>query len=145
MQIRLFEPKDRALFLTLADEFYHSPAVLHPAPTEYFARTFDALMAGTPYADGFLIESDGEAAGYLITARTWSNEVGGEVVWAEELYIRPAFQRRGLGRAALAFLHDYYPQVCRFRLEVSPENRDAARLYERLGYREMGYRQMVRE
>ncbi len=145
LQIRPFEPGDRAVFFTMAREFYRSPAVLHPSPDDCFARTFDALMAGTPYADGFLIESDGDAAGYLLTARTWSNEIGGEVVWAEELYIRPAFQHRGLGRAALAFLHDYYPQARRFRLEVTPENRDAVRLYERLGYREMGYRQMVRE
>ena len=73
------------------------------------------------------------------------NAENGVVGYGGKLNIRPAFQHRGLGRAALAFLHDYYPQARRFRLEVTPENRDAVRLYERLGYREMGYRQMVRE
>ena len=61
LQIRPFEPGDRAVFFTMAREFYRSPAVLHPSPDDCFARTFDALMAGTPYADGFLIESEFES------------------------------------------------------------------------------------
>lgn len=146
--IRSFTPADRSVFLQMAAEFYQTPAVLHPVDPACAARTFDALMAHTPYADGFRISPDNapeEAAGYVLTARTWSNEIGGEVVWIEELYLRPQFRRMGLGQEAFAFLHRHYAQARRFRLEVTAENHDAIRLYERLGYTSLNYRQMVRE
>ena len=136
---------DRAQFIAMAREFYRTPAVSHPVPDTCFAQTFDALMAHTPYADGFLIEADGQPAGYLLTARTWSNEAGGEVVWAEELYIRSAFRGCGLGRTALTDMRTHYPHARRFRLEVTPANTDAARLYARLGYTALPYEQMVLE
>ena len=37
------------------------------------------------------------------------------------------------------------PGVTRFRLEVEPDNIRAAALYERMGYKYLGYRQMVKE
>ena len=56
MHIRRCEERDRELYLWLAREFYHSPAVLHPAPDSYFERTFDEMMRSDVYADGFLLE-----------------------------------------------------------------------------------------
>ena len=67
------------------------------------------------------------------------------VVWIEELYIRPAFQNRGLGRACLEQIRARYPRAARFRLEVEPENEAARRLYARLGYVSLPYAQMIRE
>lgn len=45
-----------------AGHFYDSDAVLNPVPDAYFQRTFDVLMAGSPYAEGYIIEQDGKTA-----------------------------------------------------------------------------------
>lgn len=144
--IRKLRPCDREVFLALGREFYHSEAVLFPIPEEHFARTFDEVLSGSPYADILMVEWDGQAVGYGILALTWSNEAGGMVVWLEELYISPAFQGRGLGKEFFAYVEEQYAhKALRFRLEVTHDNTSAIRLYHRLGYQHFDYRQMVKE
>lgn len=142
--IRPLTQADREDYLAMCREFYHSDAVLAPVPDSYFERTFAQLISGSPYAKGLMLEEDGQAVGYCLLAVTWSQEAGGLVWWQEELYIRPAFQSRGLGSAVLRYLRENRPQdVTRFRLELEPENQGARRLYRHLGYRDLGYDQMA--
>lgn len=146
MHIRRCEERDRELYLRLAREFYHSPAVLHPVPDSYFERTFDEMMRSDVYADGFLLEDeDGTCMGYALTAKSFSQECGGQCVWVEELYVLPPYQGKGMGSKVFGLLNAYYPDCCRFRLEVEPENEGAARLYRRLGYEALRYDQYVLE
>lgn len=144
--IRPLAEEDRAEYLTLCGEFYHSDAVLHPVPEDYFEKTFDRIMANSPFAKGFLLEKDGKTAGYGLISVTYSQEAGGEVWWLEELYIRPAFQGQGLGTSFFRYVEAQRPDsVTRLRLELEPENRDARRLYEVMGFSALNYDQMVRE
>jgi ribosomal protein S18 acetylase RimI-like enzyme len=125
-------------------EFYGSGAVLRPVPDGYFAGTFDALVSGSPFLDGFVAEEDGTVAASLQVSLTWSNEAGGLVVWLEELYVRPERRGRGLGTALIRrALAEYGGKAARFRLEAEPSNEGAMRLYRRLGFRELPYRQMI--
>lgn len=142
--LRPITPADREVYLALSREFYHSEAVLHPVPDRHFADTFQKLAEQSPFAKGFLIEREGEPAGYCLLAVTWSQEAGGMVWWLEELYLRPKFQGQGLGSQVIGWLREIRPpEVTRFRLEVEPENQGARRLYKRLGFQDLGYRQMV--
>ena len=61
----------------------------------------------------------------------------------EDLYFKPEYRGRGLGTQVFAYVQDHYPKALRIRLEVSPANRDAARLYGRLGFRVLPYEQMI--
>lgn len=144
MRIRRFHEKDRARYLELAHAFYHSPAVLHPIPTKYFDRTFEEIIRSNAYADGFFFEmDDGETAGYALVSRMFSQECGGFAMWVEELSVLPKYQNQGIGKAFFDFLPNYYPECKRFRLEVERDNKKAIALYERMGYSEMEYYQMV--
>lgn len=144
--IRKIQPKDREAFIALGRAFYHSEAVLSPIPEEHFARTFDEVLSGNPYADALMVEWEGQAVGYAILALTWSNEAGGMVLWLEELYILPDFQGRGLGKEFFAYVEEQYAQkALRFRLEVTEDNTGAIRLYNKLGYQDFNYRQMIKE
>lgn len=146
MKLRRVAQGDREAYLTLAKAFYHSPAVIKPVPEAYLAATFAEMMRSDDYVDGFMLESDaGESMGYALTAKTFSQEAGGLAVWLEELYILPQFQRQGLGSQAIRALEAYYPENRRVRLEVEPDNADAARLYRRLGFKPLAYRQYVKE
>lgn len=88
---------DEAVYTELLREFYHSPAVLHPIPEEYYHRAFEEAVKDSPYAEAYLFEQDGQIAGYGTLAKTFSTEAGGPVIWLEEVYIRQEFRGSGLG------------------------------------------------
>ena len=144
--IRPITKQDRDLYLYLMDEFYHSSAVLHPIDPAYCVRAVDEILSRDTYLLGYLLEHEGQIAGYAMLARAYSTECGGPVLWIEELYVREAFRSKGLGHEFFAFLErEFAHDICRFRLEVEPENTKAQSLYRRLGFEILPYTQMVRE
>ena len=144
--IRKMTESDRDLYIEMAEEFYHSDAVLHPIPRAHFEKTAEEALKSGTYAEIYLLEYDGEPAGYGLTARTFSQEAGGYVWWIEEVYIREKFRSRGLGREFFRYLEEQKgKEVTRLRLEVEKENTRAVSLYERLGYEVLDYVQMVKD
>lgn len=140
--IRKLQPQDRETYLALVSEFYHSSAVDHAIPDEFAARTFDALMGQSPYAEGYLFEENGEIQGYALLGITWSQEAGGQVIWIEEIYIRPAYRGMGQGQQFFDFLkREKHP--ARFRLETEPDNHRAKALYGRQGFRFLNYESFI--
>ena len=143
---RKMTPSDVPEVLLMMREFYHSPAVLHPVPDANFEATVREVLSGRPYADLYLLEWEGKTAGYALTAKSWSNEAGGPVVWLEEAYVTEAFRGKGLGSLLLRQLEEEYTGVAaRLRLEVEDDNEGAIRLYTKMGYIPLEYRQMIRE
>lgn len=139
------EPKDRACFCAMADEFYHSDAVLHAVPKENFNRTFDAVLKNSPYVKGMILEQDGQAAGYSLLLPTYSNEAGGMVLWVDELYVRPEFRQRGLAGELLRHVFSLGGKLSAVRLEVTKSNSKAIALYRRAGFTDLGYAQMLKK
>ena len=144
--IRKLTENHRDLYIRMAEEFYSSDAVLHPIPRAYIERTADEALQSDAYAEIYLLECEGEPAGYGLTARTFSQEAGGSVLWIEELYIREQFRSRGLGREFFSYIEEKNKdRPARIRLEVEEENTRAASLYERLGYEKLDYKQMIKD
>ena len=145
--IRKIAESDREVFISLSEEFYASPAVLHPVPREYHEAAFDELMRSGEYADAFIVEADGKTVGFALTAKSYSHESGGKVLWLEELYIKPEYRSLGLGREYFAYIEDFARRegFARIRLEVEEENVRARALYARLGYLPLEYCQMIKD
>ena len=141
--LRCFTAADRTDYLQMAHDFYRSDAVDHVVPDSHLEKTADALLAGTPYAAAYILEWEGQTAGYALLALTWSQEGGGETVWVDELYLLPQFRGRGMGKRFFGELEALYPNAARFRLELEPDNEKARSLYTRLGYKPLNYSQMV--
>lgn len=141
--IRPVEQKDRQIFVSMIEQFYHSSAVLHPIPSTHGEGTFEELMKDSPYLKAYLFEVDGQPAGYGLLSLTYSNEAGGLAVWVEEVLILEEFRGQGLGSKFFAFLREEFSNAKRFRLEVTRSNHRAAKLYAALGYEELDYLQMV--
>ena len=141
--LRTITEEDRKQYLSMCEDFYASDAVDHPVSPDHFVRTFDAALSGSPFVTCLMAEREGETVGYVLLAHTWSQEAGGETVWVEELYILPQHRGKGLGTGILAQIRQRYPKTARVRLEVCPDNIRARALYEKLGFKELNYGQMV--
>ena len=144
--IRKIEIEDRTDYLLMARDFYASEAVYRNVPDRHFEDTFDELMRSDRYALGYILQHEGQTAGYALLAKTFSQEAGGMVVWLDELYVMPAFRSLGLGRAFFEYLHEHLPpDVRRIRLEVEADNERAISLYRRLGFEDLPYCQMIQD
>lgn len=138
---------DRGILREMFDEFYRSDAVLHPLPAAYHEAALDDLFSEGTSQSCFLL-CEGEAVcGYALLAEKYSHEAGGLELWVEELYLRPEVRGKGMGSAFFDYLRDYAAahDVRRLRLEVEEENTGAMRLYARMGFKALNYRQMIRE
>ena len=136
---------DETDFYTMAEEFSHSDAVLHPIPAEYHRRAFSEMMRSGQYLSGYIFTDGDNTAGFAVTNRMMQHEAGGVMVWVEDLYIRPAYRGQGLGSRFLAWLEEQLRgDAVMLRLETEPENERAQELYYRLGYENLNYLQMIK-
>lgn len=141
--IRDMTPADRSVYLTLAEEFVHSPAVLHAVPLSLLEQNFNHLLRESVFCRGLLLESDSVPCGYALLSFSYSTEVAGKVVWIEELYLSPEYRGQGIGRAFFRWLFSEYENVVkRFRLETTLQNCRARKLYRQFGFEDLEYRQM---
>ncbi|MBN1193613.1 MAG: GNAT family N-acetyltransferase [Coriobacteriia bacterium] len=109
-----------------------------PVAGEQVHRTLEVLRGEPARGKTVVAEIDGQAVGYALLISFWSNELGGEVCIVDELYIVPAFRRRGLAGQLLDSLRDsaeLWPATAvAIGLEVSPGNTTARRLFIRHGF-----------
>jgi ribosomal protein S18 acetylase RimI-like enzyme len=137
---------DRALYLRYVKAFYHSGAVFTPVPEENYHITFDEMMRSDDYMWGYILEDESggaaEPCGFALLSKTFSQEAGGISVTLEEIYIEPEHRGKGIGTR---FLRDLCANQAykRIRLEVEDDNLPAKKLYERMGFIELPYLQMV--
>ncbi|MEG2016007.1 MAG: GNAT family N-acetyltransferase [Oscillospiraceae bacterium] len=142
--IRPLTTTDKGIYLKLANEFYHSDAVLHAVAEHCMTNSFEEMMRSDNYLLGYIRECDSQCAGYAMLSKTFSPEVGGTCIWIEEIYILKDFRGKGLGKEFFEFIFDKFDGVSkRFRLEAIRENVGAISLYNKLGFEELDYLQMV--
>ena len=144
MIFRKIKPEDVDAYVAMATDFYSSPAVLHSIPLKYIEHTAEAVLDGTPFADIYIFEKNGDAVGYGLLAFTHSQEAGGIVCWLEEIYVVPRERASGIGGAFIEFIKVNVP-AARYRLEVEPDNGRVKSLYRRHGFEELGYESFVLE
>lgn len=142
MVFRKIKKEDVAAYVRMATDFYSSPAVLHSIPQSYIENTAKAVLDGSPLADIYIFEKNGEICGYGLLAFTHSQEAGGLACWLEEIYVCPSLRGEGVGGAFLEFIKKTVP-AARYRLEVEPDNVRVKALYHRHGFCEMGYESYV--
>lgn len=98
---------------------------------------FQDLLAHPEFGGLWLIQADGEPAGYIVLTICYSLEFHGRFVLLDELFVDAAWRGQGFGAQALRFAEEF----CRtqglqaIRLEVAWQNPRAIELYKRSGYR----------
>jgi GNAT superfamily N-acetyltransferase len=91
-----------------------------------------------PAAGALLARCDGQAAGYAIYFFTFSSFLGRAGIWLEDVYVRPQFRKRGLGRKLIeAVARIGVERGCgRFEWTALDWNEPALNFYRRLGAQE---------
>ncbi len=141
---REFIEKDRQIYIDFAKEFYSGGGVLHEVSVECFNKTFDAIIAKSPFVQGYMLEYNGAPAGYCVTAKGFSTEIGGNTLWVEDIFVKPEFQGKGIAKTFLKeLIENTDSSVCRVRLEATKDNDGAIGLYSKLGFEELKYNQYI--
>jgi len=141
--IRPIRAEDKETYLKMAEEFYKLDVVEESIPQINFLKTFDELMEKKSYADCLICERNGEVCGYLLLAKTFSQEAGGICWWLEELYVVPKFRNSNVASEFFDYIFNNKPEhVKRLRLEVEGCKRKLVSLYQSKGFSFLGYDQM---
>jgi GNAT superfamily N-acetyltransferase len=129
-------PADVPTLLTLIGELAEFERLAHelavtPASLE------EALFGLRPVAEAVVARVDGEVAGFAVFFRSFSTFVGREGLFLEDLYVRPAYRGRGIGRGLLGHVAGIAADRGCGRMEwsVLNWNRRAVGFYEALGAR----------
>lgn len=142
--IRKISHKDKDEFMAMSRAFYASDAVLHPIDDKHHEDAFWEMVASQRYLDCLFFEAGKNILGYALLAKSYSREAGGLVIWIDELYVKPEYRDQGIGKSVLNWMEKVYP-AARYRLELEQNNVNAAKLYEKMGYRPLPYVQMVKD
>jgi ribosomal protein S18 acetylase RimI-like enzyme len=88
----------------------------------------------------WVIQADAQAVGYMAVMFGYRLAHGYDA-FLDEIYVRPQYQNRGIGRRALAFAQETCHElgVRAIHLEVERENTKARALYTAVGYVDYGH------
>ncbi|MDK2970910.1 MAG: hypothetical protein PWP23_665 [Candidatus Sumerlaeota bacterium] len=120
----------------------HELAVYERAPEECHAteaNTARELFGAKPHAEALIAEVNGQPAGYAIFFHNYSTWEAAPGLYLEDVYVRPTFRRRGLGRMFLTTLAAIARErgCHRFEWSVLDWNKPARDFYEQMGARPM--------
>jgi len=95
----------------------------------------EALFAPDAHAEALLAESDGEAVGFALYFHNFSTFLGRKGLYLEDLFVKPQYRRRGIGRALLlACARIAHERGCgRFEWMALDWNTPAIEFYKSLG------------
>jgi GNAT superfamily N-acetyltransferase len=105
-----------------------------------------ALFGPQPVAGALLARCEGKAVGYAIYFSTFSSFVGRPGLWLEDLYVRPRFRKRGIGRRLIEAVAEVAAKrnCGRFEWTALNWNRNALEFYRRLGAKALNEWVLVR-
>jgi GNAT superfamily N-acetyltransferase len=112
-------------------EYEHEPESAQATPQQIDA----ALFGPKPAAEAVIARLDGEPAGWALWFQNFSTWTGRPGLWLEDLFVRPRYRRRGVGKALLVYL----ARLCvergygRFEWSVLDWNTPALEFYDALG------------
>jgi len=132
--VRTASAEDVPLILTLIKELAEYERLSHEVvATEDSLKTW--LFGERPVAEALVAEHGKEAAGFALFFHNFSTFLGKPGIYLEDVYVRPEYRGRGIGKALLARLAKLAKERGCGRLEwsVLDWNEPSIRFYESLG------------
>jgi len=138
LSLRFAGAGDAPLVMAFIRELAEYEQLAHEVETD--AQTLaEQLFGESPAAEVVIAEVDGAPAGFALFFHNFSTFVGRRGLYLEDLFVRPAYRGRGIGRVLMAFLAKLaVERGCgRFEWWVLDWNSPAIDFYRSLGARGM--------
>ncbi|MGB6909416.1 MAG: GNAT family N-acetyltransferase [Methyloceanibacter sp.] len=131
--VRRADTDDTPLLVALMAEFYAESEF--SLDRQWASDSFSALLGDDAKGAVWIAFQDGEPAGYVVLTLRHSMEYGGPDAFIDDLYVRPAHRRQGLGREALSALFAECARrgVLAVHVEAGRSNAAAQALYRSFG------------
>jgi GNAT superfamily N-acetyltransferase len=139
VRVRAASEEDVPLILSFINELAEYERLSHEVvATEEALR--EHLFGERPVAEVVIAEDGGEPAGFALFFHSFSTFLGRPGIYLEDLYVRPEFRGRGIGRALLVRLARLAKERGCGRLEwsVLDWNEPAIGFYKDLGASPVG-------
>ena len=134
IDVRIAQPTDAPLVLELIRELAAYEKLSHQVVATV-ASVQESLFGPRPAAEALIGELDGVPAGFAVFFQNYSTFLSRPGLYLEDLFVRPALRRRGVGQAL--FLHlarlAVERQCGRFEWSVLDWNEPAIAFYRSLG------------
>lgn len=134
MLLKPAQPEDIPLITTMMAEYYAMDGLDFEA--EAATQAVQNLMEEPAFGYAYLIQHEGQSAGYLVMTFWYSLEFRGRSAFIDEIYLRPDFRNLGLGSQVI----ESVSSACKaqgiktLRLEVEHENTRAQAVYRKNGF-----------
>ena len=136
IRYRQFTLGDKKIITRLMKDFYKEVPGIRGITDDKIKRTFLALAADPGKGKILVIEKGKIIVGYALLANFWSNEWGGNVLFLDEIYLKPEFRGQGIGRSFINYLIEKkYNHATAIQLEVASNNKKARALYADIGFK----------
>jgi GNAT superfamily N-acetyltransferase len=134
LTIEAATPADVPLILSLIHELAEYEKLVHESVATAASMT-ESLFGPRPCAEALIARCGGTPAGFALFFHNFSTFLGKKGLYLEDLFVRPAFRGRGIGKAVLVHLAGLaLERDCgRFEWAVLDWNRPARDFYESLG------------
>jgi GNAT superfamily N-acetyltransferase len=134
ISIRAAQPADVPLLLQLIRELAEYERLAHQVVAGE-SELAESLFGQRPAAEALIAELDGKAAGFAVYFTNFSTFLGRPGLYLEDLFVRPAVRRQGVGRALFRHLARVaLERKCgRFEWSVLDWNQPAIAFYRSLG------------
>ena len=134
ISLRSATPSDTGVIFSLIRELAVYEELLHAVDATE-AMIGDALFGVAPRAFCELAEWDGEVAGFSLWFYNFSTFRGRHGIYLEDLFVRPEFRGRGLGKALIVSLAQrcVTENLARFEWSVLNWNAPSIAFYKALG------------
>lgn len=127
---------DMPQLISMILQMYEEETDVEPMTPEKAAALTQHLLTNPDHGKMYLIYENAasSAAGYFIVTICYNVEHAGIIANLEDLFILPEYRGRGLGQTCLEYVEKEYAHAVALKLEVSPSNHGAQKLYRKNGY-----------
>ncbi|MCP4335531.1 MAG: GNAT family N-acetyltransferase [Gammaproteobacteria bacterium] len=135
VKFRTFQQDDLAEVKQMIFQLYAEAPEGQPITSEKIDNTVRELSAHPEKGRFIVFSTASEIAGYAIVIYYWSNELGGDVLHIDELFVKKAWRNRSIATRFIdAIPGNEQGTVKALQLEVTPSNERALSYYWGLGF-----------
>lgn len=126
--------RDTPSLVRLGEAFYGEAG--YPFQASRYEHAMRVLLSEPGHGFVWIITDANEPVGYIVLTLGYSLEYLGCDAFIDELYVRPEYRRRGIGRRAFEVVAKAARrfEVRALHLEVERENDKALELYRKMGF-----------